>query len=108
MALNNRWMRKTYDEDSPERVWDQFANDARNTFGNLGFVIDISWSEVKADGMPGTAAVPQITILGRADKHGGTDHDLIAREVAGGLHDGQTGYIREDGSRHEDPLKKSF
>lgn len=108
LRLNERWLAKPYDPDSPDRTWDSFANEARNEFGRIGFVIDISWSEITAEGLPGTAAVPQITILGRTDAHAGTDHDRIKTEVAAGLQDGKAGYVREDGTWHEDPIKKTI
>lgn len=108
MRLNERWLAKTYDDDAPDRVWDSFANEARNEFGKIGFVIDIMWSEMTADGLPGKAAIPQITIMGRTDAHAGTDHDLIKREVAAGLKDGKAGYVREDGTWHEDQLRKQI
>ncbi|QLF83602.1 hypothetical protein SEA_REDWATTLEHOG_99 [Gordonia phage RedWattleHog] len=107
MQLNQRWMHKTYDPDSPDSVWDQFANEARNQFAEIGFVIDVMWSIVTADGMPGEAAIPQITVVGRTDRKE-TDHDLIKHEVQAGLYDGQTGVIREDGSRHESARRKQF
>ncbi|QGJ94958.1 hypothetical protein KHQ86_gp204 [Gordonia phage Stormageddon] len=97
MQLNQRWMHKTYDPDSPDSVWDQFANEARNQFAEIGFVIDIMWSEIQADGLPGTAAIPQITVIGRTDRHE-TDHERIQHEVRKGLLDGKEGVIREDGT----------
>lgn len=107
MALNHRWMRKTYDPADPSATWDSFATEARNRFAEIGFTIDISWSEYTADGMPGTAAVPDITLQGRTEAHS-TDHELIRREIAAGMDGTGKGYIREDGSRHEEPRKKTI
>lgn len=111
MRLNDRWLAKLYDRDMPDGTWDRFANDARNEFGKIGFVIDIMWSEVegdKSEGLTGVIALPQITILGRVDKRDETDHELVKREVGAGLKDGKAGYVREDGSWHEDPIRKTI
>jgi len=106
--LYKAWLWKSYDKDSPDTVWDQFARHARDLFGEIGFEIDVMWSIFEADGMPGEAAIPQITIMGRVNKHAGTDHDQIKHEVQAGLYDGRKGGMREDGTWREDLTKKSY
>lgn len=107
VRLNQRWMLRPYDHDSPDTVWDQFAREAKDAFGEIGFVIDVMWSEVTAEGLPGTAAIPQITVIGRQDRHE-TDHDRIKHEVQAGLLDGKKGVIDEHGNWSEDAKRKQL
>ena len=93
-----------------EEVWTerQFETTARNLFGEVGFDIDIEWMQAMdaetGEELPFKA--PSVTIKGRLKKEGETDHDRIQWGVTKGLLDGQAGYIREDGSKHEEPIKK--
>jgi hypothetical protein len=105
LQLQRTWMRKTYDADSPDAVWDAFAKEARERFAEIGFAIDIQWSEITADGMPGTAAVPTISVEARLTKTE-PDMDLISHEIREGMLDGKKGVIREDGTWSEDTRSK--
>jgi hypothetical protein len=81
---------------------------ARNLFGEAGFTIDIEWMQAMdaetGEELPFKA--PNVTITGRLDKESERDHDRLQHEVRAGMADGQPGYIREDGSKHEDPISK--
>lgn len=107
--LQARWFKKLYDEDQPELVWDKFAAEARERFAELGFAIDIEWMEVKGDtpDLPGTAAVPKISVEARLEKTE-PDLDLIQREIREGKLDGKKGVIREDGRWEEEERKKQL
>ena len=50
--------------------------------------------------------VPKIRIVGRTKHETETDHDRLKFEITHGMADGQAGYIREDGTKTEDPIRK--
>lgn len=101
----NRIFAWTGEESWTER---QYETTARNLFGDAGVEIEIEWMQ----GMdPDTGEelpfkAPSVTITGRVHKESERDHDKIRHEVVTGQADGQKGYLREDGSRHEDPIRK--
>jgi len=86
----------------------QFESAAHNEMGKAGFVIHIAWTEILDDGTPTGIYSPQLQFTGRVDKESQTDHDRIRHNVVTGLADGQAGYVREDGSKHEEPRKKQI
>jgi hypothetical protein len=49
---------------------------------------------------------PLICVVDRTTKLAEYDHDRQKHEVTSGLLDGKAGYIREDGTFREDPLRK--
>lgn len=106
LKVQRRWMGKTFTEEDPTE-WTDFARELRNRLAEIGFVLDIQWELYEADDMPGKVAVPNVTVLGRTEPEGGTDHTLIQHEVTKGL-DGKAGYIREDGTWSEDPIRKNI
>lgn len=88
----------------------QYETAARNLFGEAGFEISLEWMQAM-DPQTGEALplkVPSVTITGRVKKETERDHDRLKHEITAGLADGQPGYIREDGSRREDPIKKTI
>lgn len=95
----------TGEESSTER---QYEMTARDLFGEAGVTIDIEWMQAMdadtGDELPFKA--PSVTVTGRVKKETERDHDRIKHEVVTGQADGQPGFIREDGSRHEEPIKK--
>lgn len=101
----NRLFAFTGEESWTER---QFETTARNLFGEVGFEIFIDWMQAMdpetGEELPFKA--PQVTLLGRTKKEEERDHDRIQWGVVKGLADGQAGYIREDGTKHEEPIKK--
>lgn len=87
-----------------------FEMAAHNEFGQAGFAIAIAWEEfvkrTPLGDIPTGVWQPNIQITRRIKHEAETDHDRIRHEVVTGLVDGVKGYIREDGSRHEDPKKR--
>lgn len=90
-----------------------FEMAAHNEFGEIGFTINITWQEVyhqaQIEGalpQPTGVWLPNVEIEGRTRKEDEHDHDRHKWGVVKGLADGQPGYVRADGSKHEDPIKK--
>jgi hypothetical protein len=52
--------------------------------------------------------VPRISISGRTRKETEIDHDRMQHDIVSGLADGIKGYIREDGTEHEEPIRKTI
>jgi hypothetical protein len=50
--------------------------------------------------------LPQVEVIGRSRPEEETDHDRVKWGVVKGLADGQPGYVRADGTKHEDPKSK--
>lgn len=95
---------------SGEEPWTerQFETTARNLYGEIGFTITIDWLQAMdpetGEELPYKA--PSICLDGRVVKEEQRDHDRLKHNIVNGLADGQAGFIREDGSKHEDPIKK--
>lgn len=95
---------------SGEEPWTerQFEQSAQNLYGDAGFEITIGWMQAMdpetGEELPFKA--PEVTIVGRVKKESERDHDRLKHEITSGMADGQAGYVREDGSRREDPIKK--
>ena len=80
-----------------------------NQFGEIGFTTEIEWFQVglsddEDDLIP--MFIPKVRITGRTRHETETDHARLQWEITHGMADGQKGYIREDGSKREDPIKK--
>lgn len=86
---------------------DQFDRVAAEMFAEIGFRVEIDWFEERTKGgiLTGTF-VPRIILTERIRPEEETDHSRVQWGVVKGLADGQPGYIREDGSKHEEPRKK--
>lgn len=101
----------------------QFEVTARNLFGEAGFTIEVEWLQAKdpdtgeIDPLTGEIdpetmedlplRVPNIIFTGRVDRESERDHDRLRHEIVTGQGpDHQKGYIREDGSKHEEPIRK--
>jgi hypothetical protein len=95
----------THFSETNKRVFEMAAH---NEFGEAGFTIEIDWKEIYKNGTPTGVWLPGIEITGRNKVEEETDHDRVKWGVVKGLVDGQSGYIREDGSRHEEPRKKDI
>jgi hypothetical protein len=96
---------------SGEEPWTerQIETAARNLFGEIGFEITFEMLQAMdpetGEELPFKA--PNIQISGRVIKEKERDHDRLRDNIVKGLGpDGQAGYIREDGSKHEDPIRK--
>lgn len=95
----------TGEESDTER---RFEMTARSLFGEIGFDIAIEWMQAMdpetGEELPFKA--PHLSIIGRTKKEQETDHERIQWGVVKGMADGQAGYVREDGSKREDPIKR--
>jgi hypothetical protein len=91
-----------------------FEMAVHNEFGEIGFQVSITWQQiyhkevVKGNEIPVPTGMwlPGIEIIGRNKVEQEHDHDRHKWGVVKGLADGQPGYVREDGTYREDPLKK--
>lgn len=83
-----------------------FEMAAHNEFGEAGFRINIEWKEIYKNNLPTGIHLPHLQVEGRNKVEQETDHDRFKYDVVKGLADGQPGYVREDGSKHEEPIKK--
>jgi hypothetical protein len=89
--------------DSDKKILEMAIN---NDFGDIGFLVTIRWQEIYENGIPTGVWLPGVEIYGRNKKEEETDHDRFKWGVVRGLADGQPGYVREDGSKREDPKSK--
>lgn len=115
-----RGVRTLEDEENIKRA---FTEEATNRCAEIGFGAEVEWvweSDNPDDDPPQSPWVdddpnnmdliwhPRIVITERFDKGFQFDHERQQREVASGVLDGQPGYIREDGSKREDPIRKTI
>lgn len=87
---------------------DDFHRAAIELFGEAGFEVDVAWDEVREEGRPNGVYLPEVTLSGRVRREDEVDHDRMRHEIVRGLADGKAGYVREDGSLREDPIKKNL
>ena len=93
--------------DDPQEAAEAFNQMAVNEFGAIGFEIEVEWHQASENPYgPATMYVPRINIVGRTRKETEVDHERMQHDIVTGLADGQPGYIREDGTEHEEPIKK--
>lgn len=104
--LQGYWLQKMVDE--PADAAEAFNQMAANKFLDIGFEVEVNWLQAQenpfAPGVP--LYVPEVSIAGRTRKETEIDHDRMAHDIVTGKADGVAGYIREDGSEHEDPIRK--
>jgi hypothetical protein len=95
---------------SGEEPWTerQFETTAMNMFGEIGIEIQINWLQAydPETGEELDFKAPEVIPVGRVSKETERDHDRLQHEIVTGVADGQAGYIREDGTKREDPIKK--
>lgn len=89
-----------------------FEMAAQNEFGEAGFSVHVHWEEfvkrTPLGDIPTGVWQPSLQDIHRLKEPLETDHDRKRHEIVTGQVDGIKGYIREDGSRHEDPIKKNI
>lgn len=83
-----------------------FEMAAHNEFGEAGFRIIVTWQELYKDMKPTGVHLPGLEVIGRNKREPETDHDRVQWGVVRGMLDGQPGYVRQDGTKHEEPIKK--
>ena len=98
----------------------QFEERARNRCGEIGFIVSVQWTwddpetgefspDVADD--PNDFSIiwrPRLIIEQRVKKLTEVDHDRMKHEIVTGEADGQAGFMREDGSKHEEPIRKTI
>lgn len=97
--------------DSDKKIFEMAVN---NDFGEIGFMVTITWQQIYHKEIVGGNEVPVptgmwlpgIEIIGRNKNEQEHDHDRHKWGVVKGLADGQPGYVREDGTYREDPISK--
>lgn len=85
-----------------------FEMAAHNEFGEAGFRINITWQEIYENNLPTGVHLPGLEVIGRNKREAETDHDRVKHGIVHGLVDGVKGYVREDGTKHEEPRKKNI
>lgn len=106
----------TFTDDMMKR---RFEEQAKERLAEIGFVVETNWTwddPDNPDSFSPTVSddpndkniywLPQLQIVARIDKKHEVDHDRIKHEVTHGEADGKSGFIREDGSKHEDSKSK--
>jgi len=99
----------------------QFEERARNRCGEIGLNISVLWEwddPDDPDNFSPTVSdneddnniyyLPNIIIESRIKPLTEVDHDRMRHEIVTGEADGQPGYVREDGTKHEDPIKRNI
>lgn len=89
----------------------EFEDAARTEMSKIGIEARINWQQIMKKNPLGFAEPTGVWMagvepIGRTRKESGTDHDRYQWGVVKGLADGQQGYVREDGTKHEEPIKK--
>lgn len=92
--------------DADRKVFDMAV---ANEFGKIGIKARVNWTEIcSVTGGPTGVWQPGIELYGRTKGESETDHDRMKHGIVHGLDDGIKGYVREDGSLHEDPIRKNI
>lgn len=92
-----------------DNVRAEFVREVEDRFGKMGLRAIVTWSlDVSGDSDQNLFHVPTVSVIGRVDREAETDFERIQHEVVEGEADGKTGYIREDGSRREDSIRKNI
>jgi hypothetical protein len=94
----------------PDRLKAEFEGMVREEFDKIGIKARVNWKEICRQSplgeFPTGVFVPGIEPYARSRAESETDHDRTKWGIVHGLADGQPGYVREDGTRREDPKKK--
>ena len=107
----------TFTEDMMKR---RFEEQAKERCAEIGFLVEVNWqwddpetgefSPTVSDNEDDNNIywLPQLQIVDRIAKLTEIDHDRMRHEVVTGEADGRQGYMREDGTKSEEPLKKDI
>lgn len=102
--LQKKYGFKSFDAGTRE----QFEKETVESFAELGIKARVTWRvDVSGGADKQLFHVPTVEVVGRVSKEQ-IDHERYQREVVSGELDGVVGYVREDGSRREDPRKKQL
>ena len=76
-------------------------------FAKIGLTAAVHWQEiVNVDGEGTGVWLPGVEPTGRTTPESERDHDRIKYGIVKGLDGGPGGYVREDGTVHDEPRKK--
>lgn len=108
-VLNLERFEFTWDSNA-EAMKRKFEAAAHEELGKAGFTCHVHWEEfvkrTPLGDIPTGVWQPSLQDVHRTIPVAETDHDRLKHDIVTGKMDGQAGYIREDGSRREDPIKK--
>ena len=96
--------------DSAEVMKETFEKQAKNRMAEIGLIVSVQWDPTVSDDEDDMNLywAPRVIVEDRIEKIGEIDHDRYRHEVVSGEADGKPGYIREDGSRHDEPKKRDI
>ena len=77
-------------------------------FAKIGLTARVNWQEVCTAEGPTGVWLPGVEPTGRLKPETETDHSRMQWGIVRGLDGGAPGYIREDGTVHEEPRKKDI
>jgi len=99
----------------------QFEERAKDRCAEIGLIVSVMWtwddpedpdnfSPTVGDNEDDTNIywLPKMIFEGRINKITEIDHDRMRHEIVTGEADGQPGYVREDGTKREDPIKRNI
>ena len=75
-------------------------------FAKIGLTARVNWQEIWKGGEPTGVWLPGVEPTGRLKPEVETDHERMRDGIVKGLDGGPGGYIREDGTITEDPIKR--
>ena len=75
-------------------------------FAKIGLTARVNWQEVCTAEGPTGVWLPGVEPTGRLKPETETDHERMRDGIVKGLDGGPGGYIREDGTITEEPIKK--
>ena len=77
-------------------------------FAKIGLTATVHWQQVWKGEEPTGVWLPGVEPTGRLKPETETDHSRMQWGIVRGLDGGAPGYIREDGTVHEEPRKKDI
>ena len=79
---------------------------ASEEFAKIGLTARVNWQEICTAEGPTGVWLPGVEPTGRLKPESETDHDRMRYGIVKGLDGGPGGYIRQDGTVHDEPIKK--
>lgn len=102
VILNNKFRNKRFSE----KIMIEFTQACQEMYANIGFLVGVDWYQAVIPSTGESQTIPRVLIQGRVTPLEETDHDRVRHDIVTGKADGVAGYVREDGSKHEDPIKR--
>jgi len=104
VILQNKFRNKVF----TEKRMIEFVKAAQEMYADIGWLVGVDWYQAVIPSTGETTTIPNVLVMGRVNPLESIDHDRVQHEIVTGKMDGQVGYIRADGSKHEDPRKKNI